>query len=78
MMTDLIKDAWEFILTGIAIIIFVIRMEGRANFHGIEITRLQRQRDMDQESAMKSREETHNMLRDMNAKLDRLIERNLK
>lgn len=78
MMTDLIKDAWQFIVAGAAIIIFVIRMEGRANFHSIEIMRLQRQRDADQESALRSREETHSMLRDMNTKLDRLIERNLK
>lgn len=77
-MTDLIKDAWEFILAAVALIVFFVRMEGRANLHSVEINRLQKQRDTDMEHSLRSREETHKMLGDMNAKLDRLIERNLK
>ena len=77
-MTDLIKDVWTFIIAGVAATVFVIRMEGRTTFHSIEIKRLQKQRDSDQNQAQRSRDETHAMLRDMDAKLDRLIERNLK
>ena len=77
-MGDLIRDFWHVILTGIAAIVFIIRMEGRTSFHGLEIDRLQRQRDSDQAAAQRSRDETHRMLHDMDAKLDRLIERNMK
>ena len=77
-MGDLIRDFWHVILTGIAAIVFIIRMEGRTAFHGLEIDRLQRQRDSDQAAAQRSRDETHRMLHDMDAKLDRLIERNMK
>jgi len=77
-MTELIKDAWEIILAGLAVVVFIIRMEGRTSFHAVELERLQRQRDSDQAAHQRSRDETHRMLHDMDAKLDRLIERNLK
>jgi hypothetical protein len=77
-MNDLLKDYWHVVLSVLAAVVFVIRMEGRMSFHGIEIKRLQKQRDDDQNHHQRSRDELHTMLRDMDSKLDRLIERNLK
>jgi len=77
-MPEIIRDYWHIIGAAIGAVIFVVRMEGRTSFHAVELERLQRQRDADQEAAQRSRDETHRMLHDMNAKLDRLIERQLK
>ena len=77
-MTDLIKEFWAIIIGGAAVIVFIIRQEGRTNSHATELGRLQRQRDADQLAAQRSRDETHRMLHDMDAKLDRLIERQMK
>ena len=77
-MGDLIREFWAIIVGAVAIIVFVIRMEGKTSFHGIELERLQRQRDADMAAAQRSRDETHRMLHDMDAKLDRLIERQMK
>lgn len=77
-MGDLIKEFWAVILGAVGVIVFIIRMEQRTSFHGIELERLQRQRDADMAAAQRSRDETHRMLHDMDAKLDRLIERQMK
>jgi len=77
-MSDLIKEFWAIILAGVGVVVFIIRMEGRTAFHAIEIQRLQLQRDKDQDAAQRSRDETHRMLHDMDMKLDRLIERQIK
>lgn len=76
--TDIFKEYWHLVVAGIGIVVFIVRMEGRTNFHGVELDRLQRQRDADQAAAQRSRDETHRMLHDMDAKLDRLIERQMK
>lgn len=77
-MSDIVKEFWHLIVGGVAIVVFIVRMEGRTNSHAVEIARLQKQRDEDMASAQRSRDETHRMLHDMDAKLDRLIERQLK
>lgn len=77
-MAEIIKEYWGIILSAVAALVFIIRMEGRTAVHTVEIDRLQRQRDADMAAAQRSRDETHRMLHDMDAKLDRLIERNLK
>jgi hypothetical protein len=77
-MGDLIKEFWGLIIAAVGAVAFIIRMEQRTSFHGIELERLQRQRDADMAAAQRSRDETHRMLHDMDAKLDRLIERQMK
>lgn len=77
-MAEIVKEYWGIILSAVAALVFIIRMEGRTAVHTVEIDRLQRQRDADMAAAQRSRDETHRMLHDMDAKLDRLIERNLK
>jgi hypothetical protein len=77
-MNDILKEFWALIMLAASTLVYVIRAEGKQDFHEKEILRLQHQRDMDQQAAMRSREETHHMLRDMDIKLDRLIERNMK
>ena len=77
-MADLLRDFWHVILSALVGLVFIIRLEGKTKTHDVEIKALKTQRDADQQEARRSREETHQMLRDMNAKLDRLIERNMK
>lgn len=74
-MEELFVKFWHVLLAALAAVVFIVRQEGRTNFHAEELRRLQKQRDADLEAAMKSREETHSMLRDISAKLDRLVER---
>lgn len=76
-MEVIIKELWHVLLAVFAAVVFVIRQEGRTNQHDRELARLQKQRDDDLKAAQKSREETHQMLHDIAAKLDRLIERML-
>ncbi len=87
-METLIRDFWHVLLAIAGVIVFAIRHEGKTIFHGAEIKRLQdqrdddlraakEQRDEDQRAAMLSRGETHQMLRDIATKLDRLVERML-
>jgi len=86
---EILKELWYLLAAGVAMIVFIVRMEGKTSMHGLEIERLQRQRDADQAlaqetrkddqaAAQRSRDETHRMLHDMDQKLDRLIERNMK
>lgn len=75
---DLFNQFWNMITAGILALVFVIRMEMAIRYHTKELERLERQRDKDVEDSRVSRNETHQMLRDMDTKLDRLIERNLR
>lgn len=75
---EVILTYWQILLTFLAAIIFVVRTESRTREHDKDLTRLQVQRDNDQAAHQRSRDETHGMLRDMNSKLDRLIERMMK
>lgn len=69
---------WQIVLTFFGAIVFVVRTESKTKEHDRELARLQLQRDADQASHQRSRDETHGVLRDMNSKLDRLIERMIK
>lgn len=70
-MIELFRDFWHMILTAIAAIVFVVRMEGKSAIHEVRIVKLEGQREAD-------RDEFLLIMRDMNTKMDRLIERNLK
>lgn len=69
---------WQLFLGVFGAVVFVVRTEGKTREHDRELSRLQVQRDADQTAHQRSRDETHGMLRDMNSKLDRLIERMMK
>lgn len=69
---------WQLFLGLFGAVVFVVRTEGKTKEHDRELARLQIQRDTDQTAHQRSRDETHGMLRDMNSKLDRLIERMMK
>jgi len=69
---------WQLFLGVFGAVVFVVRTEGKTREHDKELSRLQTQRDADQAAHQRSRDETHGMLRDMNSKLDRLIERMMK
>lgn len=75
---DVIREYWNQIAAFGFAFAFIVRMEMALRFQGKELTRLEKQRDKDVEDSRVSRNETHAMLHDMNAKLDRLIERNLR
>ena len=77
-MIDAIREFWQIIAAALAAAFFIVRMESRTAEHGRELARLQTQRDNDQDAHQRSRDETHGLLRDMNAKIDRLIERMIK
>jgi hypothetical protein len=77
-MTDAIKEFWQIIAAALGAAFFIVRMESRTAEHGRELARLQTQRDNDQAVHQRSRDETHGLLRDVNGKLDRLIERMMK
>lgn len=75
---NVVLEYWQVFLTLIGSIIFIVRTESKTSELAKETTRLQTQRDADQVAHQRSRDETHGMLRDMNSKLDRLIERMMK
>jgi uncharacterized FlaG/YvyC family protein len=75
---NVVLEYWQVFLTLIGSIIFVVRTESKTSALEKEATRLQNQRDADQVAHQRSRDETHGMLRDMNSKLDRLVERMMK
>ena len=77
-MPELIKEFWEVLLVIGGAIIYAIRLEGKLNMFGVEIETLKKQRDEDRDTAVKSRDEVHRMLKDISDKLDRVIERSLK
>ena len=75
---EVVLTYWQPFLALVAAIFFIVRLESKTSEHDKELARLQVQRDADQASHQRSRDETHGMLRDMNSKLDRLIERMMK
>jgi hypothetical protein len=75
---EVIRDFWNMITAGVLALAFVIRMEMAIRYQSKELLRLERQQEKQEANSEKSRSETHDMLKDMNAKLDRLIERNLR
>lgn len=77
-MFEVIRDYWHIIGSALAGSWFIVRTEARTAENGREIQRLQTQRDADQAAHQRSRDETHGLLRDVNGKLDRLIERMIK
>ena len=77
-MFEVIRDYWHIIGAALAGSWFIVRTEDRTAENGREIARLQTQRDADQAAHQRSRDETHGLLRDVNGKLDRLIERMIK
>lgn len=77
-MIETIREFWQIIATALGAAFFIVRMESRTAEHGRELARLQTQRDADQAAHQRSRDETHGLLRDVNSKLDRLIERMIK
>lgn len=77
-MAELIRDFWQIILAVIGALAFAIRTEAKTAEHTRDLIRLQTQRDNDQAAHQRSRDETHGLLRDVNSKLDRLIERMIK
>ncbi len=77
-MFETIREFWQVIAAALGAAFFIVRMESRTAEHGRELARLQTQRDADQSAHQRSRDETHGLLRDVNSKLDRLIERMIK
>ena len=75
---EMIREFWNMITAGVLALAFVIRMEMAIRYQSKELLRLERQQEKQEINSEKNRSETHEMLKDMNAKLDRLIERNLR
>jgi len=75
---EILLTYWQILLAFFISVVFIVRTESKTREHDRELSRLQTQRDADQAAHQRSRDETHGMLRDMNSKLDRLIERMMK
>ena len=74
-MGEVLREWWHALVALTAIGVYLLRLEAKTLLQGAEISRLWRQRDEDQASARQSRVEVHEKLDEVNAKLDRLIER---
>ncbi len=85
-MPELLIEFWEVILLIGGALIYAIRQEGKLNTLFMEMDAVKRQRDEDRAmyqkqreedraAAQKSRDEVHSTLKDVNDKLDRLVER---
>lgn len=77
-MPELIQDFWQLLVFLVTSIVYVIRMEGKIGVLVNEIEMLKTRSSEDRNDAKVSRDEVHRMLKDVNDKLDRLIERQIK
>lgn len=74
-MTD-IREFWSMIVSAVAVVIWLVRLEGKVIAAGREIARLEEQMDEDRKDAKDSRRETHDMLKEVRNDIKRLLERN--
>lgn len=77
-MPELIQDFWQLLVFLVTSVVYVIRMEGKIGVLVNEIEMLKARSSEDRNDARVSRDEVHRMLKDVNDKLDRLIERQIK
>ena len=75
---DALLGYFPLLMVFTGVVVFAIRTEGKILVLAKEIESLWRQRIADQESAKISREEIHDMLKQISAKLDRLTEKMIK
>lgn len=70
---DLIKEWWAAITAVVALIVWLVRLEGGTKTALREISKLEKQLDADRMSAALSRQETNDMLREMRGDIKRLL-----
>lgn len=88
-----IKEAWGFILGGIALVAWLVRLEARAMRNSDEVMketqsrktelvtlelRLEKQRKEDMDLRKQDREETHRMLQEVQSDIKLLLQRTAK
>lgn len=67
-MEEALAKGWQYILAGIAAVMWFARLENR-------VTAIERQADRDRDDAKADRAELKEMVRKVDEKLDRVIER---
>lgn len=70
-----IREFWTMIASAIAVVIWLVRLEGRVNENTKEIARLEAQMDEDRRDAKDSRKETHDLLREVQRDIKLLLGR---
>lgn len=72
---ELLRDYWEIIIAGVALVAWSIRLEAKANENSKEIRRIWVQRREDLDSARESREATNTMLAEVRNDIKTILSR---
>lgn len=72
---EIIKDWWAFILAGVGLVAWSIRLESQTKANTAEIARIWRQRAEDLAAHRAAREETNDLLAEMRADIKTLLSR---
>lgn len=72
---DVLREWWALIVGSVAALLWLARLESRGLQNEREIKRLWSQRKEDLEHAQKSRDEMHEMLREMRDDIKMLLQR---
>ena len=72
---DVLKEWWGLILSAVATVVWLVRLESRGKTNATEIKRLWSQRKEDLENAQKSRDEQAAMLTEIRGDVKKLLAR---
>ncbi len=72
---DTIKEFWAQIMTVLAVLIWLARLEAAVRANGRELRRMQHQRNEDQAAHREAREATNTMLTEVRADIKELLRR---
>lgn len=75
LLMELLRDYWEIIIAGVALVAWSIRLEAKANENSKEIRRIWVQRREDLDSARESREATNTMLAEVRNDIKTILSR---
>jgi len=70
---DLIRDWWAAVTAAIALVVWLVRLEGSTKTALREIAQLEKQLDADRLASAMARQETNDMLREVRGDIKRLL-----
>lgn len=70
---DVLKEFWAFILAGVALVAWSIRLESQTKANTLEIARIWKQRSEDLAAHKEAREATNEMLAEVRADIKELL-----
>lgn len=74
-MPDWVREYWGMIGSGVAVVVWLVRLEGAGKSNAAEIRGLWRQRREDMDSHIRARAETNAVLAEMRADIKTLLSR---